>query len=87
MDLGIGYGILLQAYYPYSAQGILASPGIGWKIDIGKPDGFIFDIGLCSDWVWGLNRTFSEAGETAEIEQPNIQTNFLTVKLLLGYSF
>jgi hypothetical protein len=87
VDFGLGYGLLLQMYYPYPAQGILASPGVGWKIDIGKPDGFIFNIGLCSDWVWGFNKTFSQVGATVAIEQPNIQSSFIAIKLLFGYAF
>ena len=31
----------------------MISPGVGWKVDIGKPDGFILQIYAGVSWITG----------------------------------
>ncbi|GHV17619.1 hypothetical protein FACS189493_5540 [Spirochaetia bacterium] len=64
MDIGAGYGTV-GFFYPI--VGMIFSPEIGWKIDIGKEDGFVLGINLRSNWCLGYYQPGSEpynAGET-----------------------
>jgi hypothetical protein len=88
IDTGIGYGVI--SGISYQTEGILISPGFGWKVDIGKKDGFIFDACFCSDWVFRLtdNTLLTKMPEPGEaVAVPTIATSVAALKLLIGYSF
>jgi hypothetical protein len=87
VDTGIGYGIL--AGISYYTEGLLISPGFGWKIDAGKKDGFVFDVCICSDWVLRFTDNtmlVQKPDPTQAIAFPAIANSVATVKLLAGYS-
>jgi hypothetical protein len=71
-----------------STKGLLLSPGFGWKLDIGKTDGFVFDICLSSDWILKLTNEPDIIDDGPDpYSYPRIYSPFFGIKLLLGYCF
>ncbi|GHU60222.1 hypothetical protein FACS189444_6820 [Spirochaetia bacterium] len=85
-DFGVGYG--LAGSFSLSTKGMLFSPGFGWKIDMGKPDGFVFDVCLSSDWIVKLTNEPDVMYDGPEpYSYPRIYSPIFGIKLLVGYCF
>ncbi|GMO63640.1 MAG: hypothetical protein Ta2A_10870 [Treponemataceae bacterium] len=92
VDLGLGYGVALSI--DLATEGFLLSPGLGWNFDPGAPGGFVFNIGICSDWILKLSDDpetmyfigSEETGGTPYL-YPDIYSPIVAAKLTLGYCF
>jgi hypothetical protein len=69
-DLGLGYAQLF-----WIVPSIMITGGVGWKIDVGKPNGFVLDFGAAVD-------CFAITGEFDEGEPSNVRA-----KAQIGYSW
>ena len=78
LDLGVGY-----SNYLLSMNTLLIAPGMGWRIDFGKPGGFIMNIGLRAE-------IFVPLGDSILItdEGDNLSPfNYLALRIGFGYRF
>ncbi|GMO16849.1 MAG: hypothetical protein LBG79_01080 [Spirochaetaceae bacterium] len=74
-DLGAGYA---QIFYVVPA--IMITAGAGWKIDIGKPNGFILDLGAAIDY----NIMLGSLSKNLVVSGPGINAR---AKVQIGYSW
>jgi hypothetical protein len=77
VDMGAGYG----EYLGMSSAVIV--PGVGWKFDLGKPGGFIMNIGLRGEWYIPLEENIFQDSDADDALKP---FNF-DVRVGFGYSF
>jgi len=87
VDLGPGYGV--PGSISTQINGILFSPGLGWKFDPGKADGFVIDLCVCSDRVFEMPPLARETPGNGvnPVYHPDIATPVVNMKLLFGYVF
>lgn len=77
VDAGLGWG------YYMGMHTLVIAPGIGWKIDVGKPGGFIINPCLRLEIFKPLEENiFRNSDKNAELVPVN-----LTIYLNIGYSF
>jgi hypothetical protein len=58
----------------FRANGLLISPGLGWKIDIGKPNGFVLPVNVGNDLI-------------VDFSHPGFVDFIPYARIGLGYSF
>ena len=78
--IGIGLG---YSYYLLTVHTLLVAPGLGWRIDFGRPGGFIMNIGLRAEIFNPIGDSFWENSEGNSFRP----VNFLAFRLGFGYRF
>jgi hypothetical protein len=72
-DIGLGYGSFLGL-----ASAFLISPGVGWRIDIGQPNGWVLVPSLQYNYFLSTSND-EDVGE--------FSGNLFKINLRIGYSF
>ncbi len=73
-DLGLGYA------YLWIVPATMITGGVGWKIDVGKPNGFVLDFGAAVDY-------FASISEFDESEFDELVSANVRAKAQIGYSW
>ena len=72
----------------YAIDGLLVSPGIGYKFGFGKHRGFVCTLGLDVGFIFGDKTTHWETGNDTQTETKSNAVGVNPVfKLLFGYAF
>jgi hypothetical protein len=77
-DLGLGFGNV--SLLVWSVPVLVIPVGVGWKIDIGKPDGWILDTGAGLDFLAFLDSDFISSGDSSLPMNPR-------ASIQIGYAF
>jgi hypothetical protein len=58
LELGLGFGLQSVLVWNYYPLGLLVEPGLGWKIDVGAPNGFFIEPFLSLPVIFGPGGSF-----------------------------